>query len=344
MNLRWATLCVETEEAMTHPGKALVIGATGGIGGAVARDLIRRGWRVTGLSRSPEVAANRTPIAGIVWVGGDAMKVDDVARAAEGVSLIFHGANPPGYRNWAGTVVQMLEATIAAAERNRALIAFPGTVYNYGPDAGAAVAEDAPQNPLSRKGRLRVEMERRLEASTTPVLIGRAVDFFGARAANSWLAQGLITPGKPLHSVTYPGPHAVGHAWAYLPDLAETFGRLIDRRAEFARFERFHFGGHWMEPGIEMARAISRIAGRDLPVKRLPWWAIPLIAPFNETMREMLEMRYLWQRPLRLENRKLLRFLGEEPHTPIDEALHATLTSLRCLAPAQSPAQGTAFA
>ena len=30
------------------------------------------------------------------------------------------------------------------------------------------------------------------------------------------------------------------------------------------------------------------------------------------TMREMLEMRYLWRKPLRLDNRKLVAFLGEE--------------------------------
>jgi hypothetical protein len=39
----------------------------------------------------------------------------------------------------------------------------------------------------------------------------------------------------------------------------------------------------------------------------------------------MLEMRYLWQVPLQLDNEKLRAAIGAEPHTPIETALAATL-------------------
>ncbi len=42
-------------------------------------------------------------------------------------------------------------------------------------------------------------------------------------------------------------------------------------------------------------------------------------------------MRYLWTTPLQLDNRKLVAFLGEEPHTPLDTALRDTLRGLGCL-------------
>jgi uncharacterized protein YbjT (DUF2867 family) len=75
---------------------ALVIGATGGIGGEVARALIRHGWQVRGLCRNPEIAARGGAWIGPVeWVAGDAMVEADVTRAATGAALIFHGANPP---------------------------------------------------------------------------------------------------------------------------------------------------------------------------------------------------------------------------------------------------------
>jgi hypothetical protein len=45
----------------------------------------------------------------------------------------------------------------------------------------------------------------------------------------------------------------------------------------------------------------------------------------------MREMRYLWSRALFLDNRKLVAFLGREPHTPLDEALRATLAGLGCV-------------
>jgi len=58
---------------------------------------------------------------------------------------------------------------------------------------------------------------------------------------------------------------------------------------------------------------------------------VRLAAPFNETFRELLEMRYLWKKPIGLDNAKLVRFLGEEPHTPLDRALGATLADMGCL-------------
>jgi len=45
----------------------------------------------------------------------------------------------------------------------------------------------------------------------------------------------------------------------------------------------------------------------------------------------MLEMKYLWQRPVRLDNTKLVSFLGAEPHTPIGTAIRATLIGLGSL-------------
>jgi hypothetical protein len=94
----------------------------------------------------------------------------------------------------------------------------------------------------------------------------------------------------------------------------------------------FHFGGHWFDRGIAMAEETRRAAGApEVPIRRLPWFVIYLLAPFVETLREMIEMRYLWNAPLKLDNRKLVAFLGREPHTPIDVALRETLNGLGCI-------------
>ena len=320
---------------------ALVIGATGGIGSEIALALMARGWRIRALNRSPTRAAKASPRLGAIeWVKGDALRTADVVAAAKGVSLVVHGANPPRYKNWAGTALPMLESSIAAAKAAGARLLFPGTVYNFDAAAHPLISEATPQKPRTRKGAIRVAMENRLaEASCDglKVLIVRAGDFFGPQGGSSWFSQGLVKPGKPLRSVCYPGTHRVGHAWAFLPDLAETFARLVERESDLGAFEVFHFGGHWFDHGVDIARATARVAGvPDAPITRMPWFAVYLIAPFNETMREMLEMRYLWKKPLRLDNAKLVSFLGSEPHTPLDQALRVTLTGLGCLPSAKS--------
>lgn len=315
---------------------ALVLGATGGVGSETTLALLAAGWTVRAVTRNPERARRDFPrLAGVVWLRGDALDTEQVVEAAASASVVVHAVNPPGYKNWKGLALPMLESSIAAARANGARLVLPGTVYNFGPDAPTLVDESAPQRPVTRKGKIRVAMEERLRqasAEGVSVLIVRAGDFFGPHAGNSWFSQGLVKPGKTLRSVTYPGRHDAAHAWAYLPDLAKTIARLLERNDELAAFEVFHFGGHGFERGGELANATRRAAGAPTAaIRRFPWFVLYALAPFIVTFREMLEMRYLWQRSLLLDNRKLVRFLGEEPHTPLDQALRETLAGLGCL-------------
>jgi nucleoside-diphosphate-sugar epimerase len=318
---------------------ALIIGATGTIGSETARALLGAGYRVRALTRDPERARrSQSGLAGVEWVQGDAFTPSDVVRAATGMAFVVHAANPPKYRNWAGSVLPMLESSIAAAKAAGARLVLPGTVYNFGPDVPVSVDESAPQNPVTRKGKIRVAMEQRLREASRDgvrVLVVRSGDFFGPRGQNSWFNQILVKPGRPLRSVVYPGRHDAGHAWAYLPDLARTILLLLERDAELGAFEVFHFRGHAFERGVELAEATRTVAGiPQARIRRFPWFAIYLLAPFVETFREMLEMRYLWSSTLLLDNRKLVRFLGAEPHTPLPDALGATLNGLGCVAAA----------
>jgi nucleoside-diphosphate-sugar epimerase len=163
-------------------------------------------------------------------------------------------------------------------------------------------------------------------------LIVRAGDFFGPNTGNSWFAQALVKPGAPLKGVTYPGARDVGHAWAYLPDFAETVAQLADREGELAAFERFHFRGHYFARGMEMAERVRAVAGNPkLAISGFPWAAVLALSPVVPLFREMAEMRYLWTRDLELDNAKLVAFLGAEPHTPADSAIRTTLAGLRCL-------------
>ncbi len=316
---------------MTQDRTALVLGATGGIGGAVARGLLARGWRVTALHRQ---AASRVARPGLTWLQGDATAAADVARAAEGARLIVHAVNPPGYRDWQRLVPAMIEASIAAASRQGARILLPGTVYNYGPDAFPRIAEDAPQHPLTRKGAIRAAMERRLAESGLDVLVVRAGDYFGAEAGNSWFSQALVQPGRVPRRILHPGRAGVGHQWAYLPDVAETMLRLVEHPALPRGFASFHMDGHWDADGTAMAGAIRQVLDRpDLPLRRLPWPLLRLAAPFWPFAREVVEIAHLWRTPIRLDNAKLRALLGNEPHTPIEAAVAATLRGLGCLPP-----------
>ncbi len=70
-----------------QPYTAFVTGATGFTGGALARELRRRGHRVRALVRS---AARAKDLDGVELIEGDLTNAADVARAAEGCSRIYH--------------------------------------------------------------------------------------------------------------------------------------------------------------------------------------------------------------------------------------------------------------
>ena len=326
----------ETEQHAAQAGDkplALILGATGGVGGAVAKKLLANGYSVRAMHRN--AAANAVKSPEYEWVDGDAMNRDDVMKAAAGVDLIVHAVNPPGYRNWGKLVLPMIDNTIAAAQASGARILMPGNVYNFGPETFGSIAEDSPQNPSTVKGKVRVALEERLAAAArrgTQVILVRAGDFFGPGAGGSWFAQAVVKPGAPVKAITNPADPGVGHQWAYLPDVAETMVRLVARADELPTFARFHMEGFWDPDGRQLVNSIRRVTGRaELPIKRFPWWALRLAQPFVPVFRELLEMRYLWQRELHMRNDRLVAFLGAEPRTPIDQAVRETLISLGCL-------------
>lgn len=311
---------------------ALILGATGGIGGETAAALERHGWRIRALSRSgkPPGAQNNWE-----WVGGDATDKTSVVNASKGVSAIAHAVNPPGYKNWAQLVLPMIDNTVEAARESGARILLPGTIYNYGDDAFPVLREDSPQHATTHKGRIRIALEQRLENAAQDNVRSLIVcfgDFFGPKPGASWFSQVLVKAGKPIRSITYPGKKRVGHEWAYLPDAAETFALLLNREAELQTFARFHFRGHWDSDGMEMTSAIAKAVGKSkLPVKSMPWLLFKAASYFNETMRELYAVRPLWERPIELDNQKLVRLLGTEPHTPLDVAVRTSLKGIGCI-------------
>jgi nucleoside-diphosphate-sugar epimerase len=279
------------------------------------------------------------------------MNRGDVLAAASGCAVIVHAVNPPGYLRWAELVLPMLDNTIAAAQAEGANIVLPGTVYNFGPNAFPLLREDSPQQPLTRKGAIRVQMEQRLRAASDngcKVIVVRAGDFFGPKPGNSWFSQGLVKPGQPVKAISPPGAPGVGHQWSYLPDVARTMVELVQRREALEPFAVFHMAGHWDTDGTQMAKSICRVVtrrgGAKPAVRAFPWWLTAWAAPFVPTLRELREMRYLWNVPVGMDNAKLVAVLGHEPHTPLDEAVEAALEGMGCLTVENAPTPKSAGA
>ena len=77
----------------------LVLGATGFIGGHIAREAAARGWQVRALRRDPQ-AVGAIGDVNVEWVSGDLNDQSALVAAMRGCNVIFHsaGAYPHGTR------------------------------------------------------------------------------------------------------------------------------------------------------------------------------------------------------------------------------------------------------
>jgi nucleoside-diphosphate-sugar epimerase len=155
----------------------------------------------------------------------------------------------------------------------------------------------------------------------------RAGDFFGGTGSGTWLDMAIaskISKGK----FTYPGNPDIAHAWAYLPDLAQTFVRVANQRAQLRGHHRLNFGGHTFT-GHALQAALESLVGQRLRFGTMPWGLIRIASPFMPMWRELMAMRYLWERPHELDDQALRRLIGAVPHTPLHRALQSALAEMQ---------------
>ena len=139
----------------------LILGANGRLGLAAAQAFAARGWQDTAALRG--TPAPGLP-AGVRICRAALQDSDALARAAHGARWVLHAVNPP-YTRWAQELPPLADAGIRVAQRLQARLLLPGNVYNYGSAMPSRLLPDTPQQPDTRKGRLRVALEERLQAA-----------------------------------------------------------------------------------------------------------------------------------------------------------------------------------
>jgi len=300
----------------------LVLGAAGRIGEALVVAFADAGWQVRAQSRKPlaqELAARPQVRA----VQCDALDASALLAAAKGVDVVIHALNPP-YTEWGRLALPLVDTAIAAARVGGALLMLPGNVYNFGNELPPLLTLATPERGNTPKARIRIEAEARLAAAPQlDSVVIRAGDFFGSAQPGSWFDLALASK-RARGRFIYPGPLNVEHAWAYLPDLARVFVRVAELRVQLRGPHRLHFAGHGVT-GEEMRLAFEGAAGYPLRSGSLPWWLFRLASPLVPMWRELLAMRYLWQRPHRLDEAALVALIGPVRQTPLQQAVSAAL-------------------
>ncbi|MDH4987549.1 NAD-dependent epimerase/dehydratase family protein [Aminobacter anthyllidis] len=308
--------------------KIAILGARGRLGRAVAKAFLDAGYEVRAITRDGKLPSE---LIGAEAFAADALDRQSLVDATRGIDIIFNGLSPV-YSDWS-SVLPMAENVIAACHANGALHMVAGTVYNFGSPMPAEITEDTPQHPSTEKGRIRAAQEqlyrREADAGRVRTILLRAGDFFGGKGTGSWFD--LVIASKFAKGVyTAPGPVELVHAWAYLPDLANTFVALAEKQERLGSYENFNFPGHALTD-LEIKAAMERVTGRRLRLASMPWWVLRAGSPFVSMWKAIVSMSYLRFEPHRLVSTRLEAVVGEIPHTPLDEAVKGALDDLDLL-------------
>lgn len=301
--------------------KVTILGINGHVGHHAAKAFVAAGWEVTGFGRS-----NRHPVAGVRFVQGDADSVADMRAAIGDSEVVFNGLNLP-YPDWFEGRMEALYGRVMEAMGKGRTMLFPGNIYTYAATE-AVLTPGLEQRPETPRGAVRVRVEQMFEAAArrgdVQVILLRAGDFYGPESTDDWFSY-VIMREAAKGKVAIPGAKGVGHAWAYLPDVARAFERLAARRRELGAYETFHFAGNFVTPE-ELGAAIAAAAPVPVKVSRFPWFLVTLMGLASPMMREVAKMGYLWQHPMALRDPQLDALLGPGFGTPFAEAIRETVT------------------
>jgi nucleoside-diphosphate-sugar epimerase len=308
-----------------HEQLHVVLGATGGAGRALVRELAGLGHRVRAVSRK---SATDLP-DGVEQLAADAADPDQAGKACQGATVVYHCVQP-AYERWASEFPTLTASIAEAAAGAGARLVYADNLYTYGAVHGP-LTEDLPALATTRKGRIRTLMAERLLAAhrsgTLRVAIGRSSDYYGPGGANSVVGDilfGAAAKGKPARWL---GRLDVPHSLNYLPDVARAL-IVLGSRPE-ALGEIWHLPAAEPVTGRAFVELIAVALGRPVKVTATSRLAMRIAGVLDGRARETTEMLYQWERPFVLDASKFQRAFGPFEPTAHEQAVATTVAWFR---------------
>jgi nucleoside-diphosphate-sugar epimerase len=303
--------------------KVTVLGATGGIGRAIAHELHRRGHTVATASRSGAPVID----------GTSSTAFDHTARAqtiaaCAGADVVVL-ATQPAYPDWLDQFPPVVDNVVAGVAAAGARLVFVDNLYMYAPAEGP-LTEDSPEHATDPKGRLRRRLGRTVldahDDGRIRATIGRFSDYYGPHGTNSGLYALGIGPAvagrRPRGMWDLDQPHT----FHYVEDAARGFATLVDdERAD---------GRAWVLPAappITQRRLLQLVA--DATGTRTPGSVGDLMMRigglFDPMVRETRSVRVQFDRPWVVDASRFERTFGPVEVTPHEVAVARTVAWCR---------------
>jgi nucleoside-diphosphate-sugar epimerase len=303
----------------------VVLGARGGTGSAVVRELVARGLPVRAVTRS---GAADVP-AGVEQVGADVATPDEARRACAGAAVVYHCAQPD-YTKWVDLFPSLTQSVLDGVAAAGAKLVFADNLYVYGPPDGP-MTEESPQRATGPKGRVRIEMaDAVLHAHADGTLrstIGRSSDYYGPRGTGTTAGDNIMKPALRGRRARWLGSLDQPHTLNYLDDMARALVTLGER--DEADGQVWHLPAAEPLTGRQFLALVYEAAGqRPRPgVAARPM--VRLVGVFNPLVRELNETLYQFERPFVSDASRFKGAFGPFDPTPHAEAVRRTVDWFR---------------
>ena len=268
---------------------------------------------------------------GATFAPSDALNRDTVVKAAHGagqfvvaIGFVYSGIV------WREAWPKAMANFVAACRATGARMVFIDNLYMYGPQTEPLV-ETMPLTgsgwkPAARSAATRIWMGA-AAAGEARVAALRAPDFYGPGVGNSYLGDtsiGKLAQGKPA---VFVGSPDVLHDYAYVPDIARAATTLLAAPDSA-------FGKAWHVPcaPTRTTRDLLAIAaetlGAKLRISAMPAWMLGASAMFSPFLRELIEMRFQWDRPYQVDASRFAEAFWSDS-TPLETGVPETALAFR---------------
>jgi nucleoside-diphosphate-sugar epimerase len=305
----------------------IVFGCNGPVGLELIRQLVAMGVppaQVRGVCRSGRADV----VPGVQVLAADAADAGAVRQACREATVAYCCIGVD-YTRFAQLWPPIIYGLLDGLNGTGVPLVFADNLYAYGPQT-APLVETMPDTNYGRKPALRARIARRMleadAAGRVRVALVRASDFYGAGAGNSHLGDLCFKRVLQGQAAQFAGELHQPHTFTYIPDFARalaTVGASPDA-----------LGQVWHVPNApavtlsELMLLLQDILGQPVKAMALPFWLQRALSVFMPIMRELVEMRFQWDRPYLVDHGKFAAKFWVDA-TPLADGLRATLDSYR---------------
>ena len=297
----------------------VILGYTGGIGRVVAKALVKRNEKVVCLVRDIEKAKKyAAELQGLEFIKGDASLRSDVEGVLKNASTVYYCVNIP-YPDWEEKARELLAVTVDAAIQHHVKLVFPGNVYVYGHAQTHLVTEEHPFAAETKKGKIRIEMEKMLDRASKEnglkYTVVRMPDFYGPYVVNGFSEQFYVKALKGK-SLMWFGALDVAQEFIFIEDGGEAM--VMAGLSDKSNGKSFNVPGCAETTARKYLEEIAKQSGQKLSISQLGATIVfSLLGLFNGTVKEFVEMLYLKKERLILDGSLFKKFSGLFPQRPM---------------------------